>query len=82
MMSAGSYFLGGLALSVVVPCVYMPRIKAALPHCTAMASLCIRYVLDFSSPVTQARRPPKSFRKDKDSGPKTPDVSIATGVTV
>jgi len=39
-------------------------------------------VVDFSSLVTRARRPPRSFRKDKVSGPKTPDVSIATGVKV
>jgi len=42
----------------------------------------MRYVVDFSSLVTWARRPSRSFRKDKDSGPKTPDVSIATGVKV
>jgi len=63
-----------------VICPAVPSTEAALSHCTATASLCIRYVVDFSSLVTLDRRPPRFFRKDKDSGPKTPDVSIATGV--
>ena len=39
-------------------------------------------MVDFSSPVPQARRHPRSFRNVTYSGQKMPDVSMATGVKV
>ena len=58
----------------------VPNTEAALPLCSAIDRRWTRCWWDRSSPVTCRRRRPSSLMKASVSGPKTPLVSMATGV--
>ena len=56
----------------------VPSKEAAFPICTATESLWRRFIMDLASPVTWAKRRPRSLRKSIDCGLTTPDDSMAT----
>jgi len=60
----------------------VPAQDTALPHCTAMESLCRRKVVSLGSPVTKVVLRPSSLIKSKPSVFHGPNVSIATGTKI